>query len=157
MLLRAFEMLRARRPDLRLLLAGPRELGDLPEGVTNLGLVPLAEVERLLLGATAMVLPTLREPFGIAFLDAMACGAPCVGTEVGAISEILGGTQRIVRPGDAAELADAVEEVLNDPVRRAAMGVAGRARVIERGYLWPEVGKRLAGLLERAGTRRRAA
>ena len=156
-LLRAFEMLRAERPDLRLILAGPTEALVLPPGVTNLGLVPLEEVEGLLRRATVFVLPTLREPFGIAYLDAMLCGAPCVGTAVGAIPEILGDAGVLVPPADADALARALRDLLNDPARRAAMGEAGRRRVIERGYLWPEVGKRLAGLLAGACARRQAA
>ena len=39
---------------------------------------------------------------------------------------------------------------LNDEARRAAMGEAGRSRVLERGYFWPQVAKSLAALLRRA-------
>ncbi len=156
-LLKAFEMLRRARPDLRLLLAGPSETLVLPEGVTNLGLVPFEEVKRLLSRATVFVLPTLREPFGIAFLDAMICRVPCVGTRIGAVPEILGEAGVCVPPADARALAQAVAALLDDPSRRAALGEAGRRRVIERGWLWPEVGKRLSALLSSAAARRRAA
>src|SRR5439155_1016259 len=47
-LLRAFAILRRSRPDLRLLIAGPTEAIEVAPGVTNLGLVPLEAVERLL-------------------------------------------------------------------------------------------------------------
>src|SRR6202171_659387 len=90
-LLKAFEILRRARPDLRLVMAGPTEASERPEGATNLGLVPFEKVKRLLSQATVFVLPTLREPFGIAFLDAMMCKVPCVGTQVGAVPEILAG------------------------------------------------------------------
>ncbi|HEY5678261.1 MAG TPA: glycosyltransferase family 4 protein [Myxococcales bacterium] len=156
-LLEAFSILRAMRPSLRLLLAGPTEELELPEGVTNLGLVPFESVERLLSEATLFVLPTLREPFGIAFLDAMLCKVPCIGTQVGAVAEILGGAGICVPPANAAALAQAMAELLDDPARRAAMGEAGRRRVLERGYLWPEVGKRLSAVLAGAGSRSRAA
>ncbi|HET9754582.1 MAG TPA: glycosyltransferase family 4 protein [Myxococcales bacterium] len=156
-LLEAFSLLRAMRPSLRLLLAGPTEDLELPEGVTNLGLVPFESVERLLSESTLFVLPTLREPFGIAFLDAMLCKVPCIGTLVGAVPEILGGAGLCVPPADARALARAIAELLDDPARRAAMGEAGRKRVLERGYLWPEVGKRLSAVLAGAGRRSRAA
>ena len=103
------------------------------------------------------MLPTLREPFGIAFLDAMLWKVPCVGTQVGAVPEILGDAGVWVPPADAEALAAAVGALLDDLPRRAAMGEAGRRRVLERGYLWPEVGKRLSAILSRAGTRMRAA
>ncbi|MGZ6124575.1 MAG: glycosyltransferase family 4 protein, partial [Myxococcales bacterium] len=156
-LLRAFAILRRSRPDLRLLLAGPTEPIESAPGVTNLGIVPLEAVERLLCQATVFVLPTLREPFGIAFLDAMLCKAPCVGTQVGAVPEILGDAGACVPPADAEALAAAIATLLADPRRRAAMGEAGRRRVLEGGFLWPEVGKRLSALLASAASRRRAA
>ena len=156
-LLRAFAILRRSRPDLRLLIAGPTEAIEVAPGVTNLGLVPLEAVERLLREATLFVLPTLREPFGIAFLDAMLCKVPCVGTQVGAVPEILGDAGICVAPADAEALAAAISALLDDPARRAAMGEAGRRRVLERGYLWPEVGKRLSAILSSAGHRKRAA
>ena len=156
-LLKAFEMLRRARPNLRLLLAGPSETLLLPEGVTNLGLVPFEEVKRLLSRATVFVLPTLREPFGIAFLDAMICRVPCVGTRIAAVPEILGEAGVCVPPADARALAQAVAALLDDPSLRAALSEAGRRRVIERGWLWPEVGKRLSALLSTAAARRRAA
>src|SRR5436305_2246664 len=156
-LLRAFAILQRSRPGLRLLIAGPTEPIEVADGVTNLGLVPFDAVERLLSQATLFVLPTLREPFGIAFLDAMLWKVPCVGTQVGAVPEILGDAGVWVPPADAEALAAAVGALLDDPPRRAAMGEAGRRRVLERGYLWPEVGKRLSAILSRAGTRKRAA
>jgi len=156
-LLKAFEMLRRSRPDLRLLLAGPIETIALPEGAANLGLVSLDEVKLLLSRATVFVLPTLREPFGIAFLDAMMCKVPCVGTQVGAVPEILAGAGVCVPPADAGALAQATAELLDDPARRAVLGEAGRRRVIEQGWLWPEVGKRISALLSSATTRKRAA
>src|SRR5438128_3948213 len=132
-LLRAFAILRRSRPDLRLLIAGPTEAIEVAPGVTNLGLVPLEAVERLLCEATLFVLPTLREPFGIAFLDAMLCKVPCVGTEVGAVPEILGDAGVWVPPADAEALAAAVGALRGARRRRAAVGAAGRRRVLQRG------------------------
>ena len=156
-LLRAFRKLRERRPRLRLLLAGPQDLVDLPEGATSLGLVPVERVREILCAATVFVLPTLREPFGIAYLDAMLCEAPCVGTWVGVVPEIIGDAGVLVPPADDAALASAIAALLDDPDHRRALGAAGRRRVLERGLLWPEVARRLAHLLEMAATSRRAA
>jgi glycosyltransferase involved in cell wall biosynthesis len=154
-LLKAFELLRQSRPDVHLVLAGPTENLELPEGVTNAGHVPFEEVKRLLSAATIFVLPTLREPFGIAFLDAMLCKVPCIGTQVGAVPEILGAAGVCVPPANVDALAQAIAGLLDDPQRRAAMAEAGRLRVLERGYLWPEVGKRLEAILSSASTRKR--
>ena len=156
-LLHAFELLRRCRPDLRLVLAGPPTALVVPAGVTNLGVVPLDRVQRLLSEATVFVLPTRQEPFGIAFLDAMLCKVPCVGSDVGAVPEILGDAGICVPNGDPAALARAIERLLDSPTLRITLGEAGRNRVLAKGYSWPEVGKRLSPLLGRAAFQHLAA
>jgi starch synthase len=144
----AFRRLRARVPGARLLVVGPASAPALPEGARWLGEVPTPVLPDVLAGATVFAMPTLREPFGIAFLDAMACGLPCVGTRVEAIPEIVrdGETGLLVPPGDAGALADALERLLRDPERARAMGARGRARVAER-FLWSHVAERLEDAL----------
>ena len=149
-LLEAFRKLREKRPELRLVLAGPSERLDLPDGVVNLGVVPLQRVRELLSEATVFALPTLREPFGIAFLDAMVCGVPCVGTTVGAVPDILGEAGLLVPPADVDALAEAIGSLLDDPARREALASAGRRRVIENDFLWAPVARRLAAVLQTA-------
>jgi glycosyltransferase involved in cell wall biosynthesis len=156
-LLKAFQTLRRSRSDLRLILVGPTDPIELPPGVTNLGLLPFEEVRRLLAEATVFVLPTRFESFGIAFLDAMVSGVPCVGSQVGAVPEILEGVGVCVPPGDAQALATAIGALLDDPARRAAMAEAGKRRVLEGGYLWPEVGRKLSEILAGASSGKRAA
>ncbi len=143
-LLDAFVRLRRRIPKARLLLAGPREAPPLPEGAFHLGPVDLEEVPALLSQSTVFAMPTLREPFGLAFLDAMACGVPCVGTRLEAVPEIVveGETGLLVPPGDPVALAAALERLLSDPLRARAMGARGRARVASR-FLWSHVAARL--------------
>lgn len=149
-LLRAFLRLRRRRPDLRLLVVGTTERLHLPKGAENLGYLPVGHLEEIFARSTIFVLPTLREAFGLAFLDAMACGLPCVGTRLGAVPEVVeeGKTGLLVPPGDDAALADAIESLLDDPARARAMGEAGRSRVAA-GWRWELVAERLERLLQR--------
>jgi glycosyltransferase involved in cell wall biosynthesis len=65
-------------------------------------------------------------------LEAMASGRPVVASDVAAISSAVidGVTGRLVRPGDAQQLADALRELADHPDRRHHMGQAGR-RVVE--------------------------
>jgi alpha-maltose-1-phosphate synthase len=139
-LARAFERLRRRRPDARLLVAGPPERLELPAGAEQLGPVALAELPALFARGTVFALPTLLEPFGLAFLDAMACGLPCVGTSIEAIPEIIaeGETGLLVPPSDEAALAAALATLLANPVLAKRMGERGRGRVAER-FLWKHV------------------
>ena len=104
-------------------------------------------------------MPTMQEPFGLAFLDAMACGLPCVGTRIEAVPEIVreGETGLLVPPGDPVALAGALERLLADLARARAMGARGRARVFAGG-LWHHVATRLERALDDAlATRGRAA
>ena len=79
-------------------------------------------------------LPTLREAFGLAFVEAMAFGLPVVGSRIEAMPEIVvdGETGLLVPPRDPAALAGALSALLADPARARRMGEAGRARVAER-------------------------
>jgi starch synthase len=150
-LLDAFARVRRTFPKARLVVAGapPPDPRDIPPGVFFLGPVGLDELPALLSQSTIFALPTLREPFGIAFLDAMACGLPCVGTRIEAIPEIVreGETGLLVPPGDPIPLALALERLLGDSVLARAMGARGRARVFA-GALWSHVAARLERALD---------
>ena len=78
--------------------------------------------------------PALMEGFGIAVVEAMAMGKAIVATTTGGLPEVVAQeeTGLLVPPGDAEELAAAVEALLKDRARREQMGVSGKARARER-------------------------
>ncbi len=152
-LLRALARLRRDWPRLQLLIVGPVEPLQLPRGAIQVGALPFRELPDLLSLATIFVLPTLLEPFGLAFLDAMACALPCVGTDVESVPEIVddGVTGLLVPPGDDSALARAVDALLRDPARARRMGELGRERVAAR-FLWRHTAERIEkALLSAAG------
>jgi alpha-maltose-1-phosphate synthase len=153
-LLEAFELVRRRVPRARLLVAGPPAPPPLPERVFYLGDVAFAELPALLAQTSAVALPTLREPFGLALLDAMACAVPVVATRVEAVPEIVedGATGLLVPPADPVALADALVALLSDPARARELGRRGRERVAER-FLWRHAAARLDRALVEAGAR----
>lgn len=91
---------------------------------------PDADVRRILEGSDLFIHPSLRDPFPIAVVRAMAAGLPIVGTRVGAVPEIIGTAQagRLVPRGNQDALAAAVIELLDDPLQLAGMGRAAHAR-----------------------------
>jgi starch synthase len=105
-----------------------------------------AEVRQVLSHATVFVCPSVYEPLGIVNLEAMACGTAVVASDVGGIPEVVadGETGLLVHYGEHdAEtyregLADAVNSLLRDPSRAAAMGTAGRERAV-REFAWSTV------------------
>ena len=82
--------------------------------------------------ASIVVVPSLwPEPFGIVGIEAFAAGRPVIATDTGGIGDWLqdGVSGLLVAPGDAAALAAALGELLDDPQRQRIMGAAGKATV----------------------------
>lgn len=128
-LVRAAPLIRARLPDVRIVLVGDDPYDSAPAyaaevrgaaGVEHIPWVPDgAAVMRHL---DVLVAPSRQEPFGTVLAEAMAAGTPVVATRVGGLAEVVadGVTGRLVTPGDPAELAAAVLEVLADRERMSA-------------------------------------
>jgi glycosyltransferase involved in cell wall biosynthesis len=79
----------------------------------------------------AFVLPSLKEGFGIVFLEAMQFAKPCIGARAAAVPEVIveGETGLLAEPGDAGTLAGAAVRILKDDRLRKEMGAAGRRRL----------------------------
>jgi len=110
-------------------------------------MLPKREVIQLLSHATVFVCPSLYEPLGIVNLEAMACGTAVVGSQVGGIPEVVvdGETGLLVPPDDPAALAAALNALLLDPARAAAMGAAGRKRAVAE-FGWDTIAAQTAEL-----------
>ncbi|MER5986511.1 glycosyltransferase [Streptomyces sp. NPDC001787] len=78
-----------------------------------------------------VVLSSAVEDFPSGLVEAMFCGRATVSTDVGAVAEVIGGTGLLVPPRNPRALADACVTLLRDPVRRARLGAAARARALE--------------------------
>lgn len=100
---------------------------------------PRRDVDVLLSAADVLVLPTDWEGLPISLLEAMSVGLPVVVSRVGGVVETLGSAVRLVEPGSAAALADALGELIADPALRAELGERGRCLVEERFALAPVV------------------
>jgi starch synthase len=101
-------------------------------------MLPREKLVPLITGATVFVVPSVYEPLGIVNLEAAACGTAVVASDVGGIPEVVddGRTGLLVHydPDDVAAfetgLADRIGELIAAPDRAAAMGAAGRERVL---------------------------
>jgi glycosyltransferase involved in cell wall biosynthesis len=80
------------------------------------------------------VFPSLREGLGMALLEALAAGKPCIASDVGGISNIIKGGYNgiLVPPGDIPAISEAVTNLLNNKDLAARMGDRGRTLVKER-------------------------
>lgn len=152
-LLAAFAKVRREIRAATLTLVGP-QLENLPEGVVCAGFVSksspegIAHLSGLYRDASLFVLPSLYEPFGIAFCEAMAHGLPCIGTSICAMPEIIdhNNTGLIVPPMDSESLAVAMLHLLKDEKAREQLGMAGRKRY-ESLFTWDNVAGRIVSTL----------
>jgi glycosyltransferase involved in cell wall biosynthesis len=122
------------------------------------GLLQGADKLAALTDADLFVLPSYSENFGIAVVEAMACGLPVViSDQVNIWREIEGDGAGLVTPCEAGAVADAIARLIADPELRRRMGAAGRAAVAQR-YSWDKVAEQLeaAYVRIREDRRRRA-
>ena len=131
-----------------LLIAGPKDPVVEQEGVEWLGDLDKPALARVYQSAHVFCLPTRFEPYGIAFLEAMSFGLPCVGTDAWAVPEMIadGDTGFLVPVDDVETLADRLLKLLKDPVAARRMGEAGRER--SRHFTWEAAAARMARALE---------
>ncbi|BCP03912.1 capsular glucan synthase [Mycobacterium paraintracellulare] len=109
-------------------------------------MLPIGELREILSAAAVFVCPSVYEPLGIVNLEAMACGAAVVASDVGGIPEVVadGVTGTLVHydPGDVAGyragLAEAVNELVADRAKAQRYGKAGRRRCVEE-FSWAHV------------------
>ena len=93
-----------------------------------LGYVDERLLPALYAGASAFVLASRYEGFGLTCLEAMASGVPVVAADASALPETCGDAALLVDPDDAGALADAVRSCLDDPALADRLRRAGRER-----------------------------
>ncbi len=110
----------------------------LADHVLLLGRQPRDRIAELLGEADVVVQPSIVLPSGktegipVALMEALASAVPVIATAVSGVPELVedGVTGRLVPPGDAAALADALVDLQSDPALAARLAEAGRARVL---------------------------
>jgi glycosyltransferase involved in cell wall biosynthesis len=147
-LVTAVEHLLAVRPDVHLVIVGPYDdkpekmqyarflkkvLRESPVREKTLFTGMVKDVRPFLSAADVFVLPSFREGMPNALLEAMACGLPCVASDIAGISEIInpGENGLLVPPGDAKALARALRLLSEDRALGEKLGAAARHYVLE--------------------------
>jgi glycosyltransferase involved in cell wall biosynthesis len=144
LLIRAFAEVAAGDPAARLLVVGdemvPGFKGELEAITSELGIASQVmfmgyrnDVEALMAASDVFAMPSVGEPFGLVFAEAMAMEIPVLALDSGGAPEVVvdGVTGLLSAPDDVDGLAANLGELLSDPCRRAAMGAAGRDRVLD--------------------------
>jgi glycosyltransferase involved in cell wall biosynthesis len=139
----AFRTVLKSHPDAHLTIAGSNTPVDLPN-CTVLGPVNASDLSRYYTEASVFCLPTKREPFGIAFVEAMMHRLPIVATAVGAVPDMVehGVNGFLVEPGKSEPLAQALCTLLDSPQLCQQFGRRSYDKAVER-YTWEGTGQRI--------------
>lgn len=143
--LRAFEMLAATRPEASLVIVGRPGwmaegiMADIDAATRRCRVRHLTDIEDALLpalyaGSTALVYPSWYEGFGLPVVEAMACGTAVVTSDRGALAEVAGNAALLVPPESPEAIAAAMGQMLDSPTHRRILVEAGAARAHE--FTW---------------------
>jgi N-acetyl-alpha-D-glucosaminyl L-malate synthase BshA len=136
-----FARVRQRVPSRLLMVGDGPELGDAVHLAKALDLSPHVDflgeqdlVVPLLSASHVFLLPSSQESFGLAALEAMACGVPVVASRVGGLAEVVDhGVSGFLHPPDDLEgMAASAVQLLTDPAAHARAAVAARRTAVER-------------------------
>ena len=149
-LVEAFTLLRTRRPELQLVVAGApvtwAEQDLAAEGVRALGFVPDTELPGLYRGAAALAYPSLLEGFGMPVIEAMACGTPVVASSHSSLDDAAGEAAIRADPRSPEALAAGIERALSERERLVPLGLEHARR-----FTWKACGEALLAGYDRAG------
>jgi glycosyltransferase involved in cell wall biosynthesis len=108
------------------------ELG-LKNHVELLGAIDAKAVKDKLCNAHIFVLASWHEPLGVAYMEAMACGVPTIGTNAGGVGELIdnGINGQLVEPKSPEMLADAIEHIVSNPDQAQALSKAGCDHIVQ--------------------------
>ena len=116
-----------------------KQLG-LEDRVKLIGRVSDDDLPKWYASCAVTAYPSLYEGFGLPPLEAMACGAPVVTSNVTSLPEVVGDAGLMVDPTDVQALSDALARVLNDDALRAEMQAKSLARACE--FTWQKTAAR---------------
>lgn len=113
----------------------------LQEQVRFIGFVDEKDLPALYAGAACFAFPSLYEGFGLPILEAMACGAPVLTSNISSLPEVAGSAALIVDPYDVEAIAEGLRRLLTEPTLRQQLTEAGYRRA--RLYTWEASAQRL--------------
>ena len=127
---------------------GARRALGFPESVLELSPLTDADLALFYGGATAVLVPSRYEGFGLPALEAMACGASVIAANAGAHPEVVGTGGLLVSPDDEEAWLDACQRLFRDDALRADLGIKGRERASR--FSWDECARRTLAVYRRA-------
>ena len=139
LVLEAWPLLREKHPETKLVITSHSDepyasRARLQKGVVLTGFVSDEALCSLYHAARLVWFPSLYEGFGLPVLEAMACGTPVVAGNTSSLPEVAGNAAILASPHNRGEHVDAIDELLRDGARRAALAKLGRERASQ--FTW---------------------
>lgn len=128
------------------ILQEPEKLG-IGNKVRFLGYVEKEDLPGLLSGAAAFLLVSLYEGFGLTILEAMACGAPVIASNVSSIPEVIGKAGFLVNPNSVDQIEQAIRVMLTDKKLRAKFSKLSLEQ--SKKFSWKKMAKEVVKVLEK--------
>ncbi|NNG01807.1 MAG: glycosyltransferase family 4 protein [Desulfobacteraceae bacterium] len=144
-LLKAIAIVKRSHPVHLVIVGNPQRNGYVRQAINDLGLaaavditgrIPQAEFIRQYARASAAVIPSIYEGFGLPAGEAMACRVPVISTTGGALPEVVGDAGLLVPPADPTALANAIKVILDSPDYADKLAEKGFRRVHSH-FSWP--------------------
>lgn len=110
--------------------------------------ISTAELVKLYSEATLVVCPSLYEGFGLPAGEAMACGAPVISSDGGALPEVVGDAGIIIPKGNRKLLAATIADLLDNPAQRQQLSIAGRQRIVDT-FCWDKAAQQFTSYYHR--------
>lgn len=107
--------------------------------VRFLGFVPVETLRMFYQAATAFAFPSLAEGFGLAPLEAMACGTPVIASDLPALVEAVGDSAELVSPDNVFDVARGLKAVITDASLRKQRIEEGRAQAAK--FRWEDTAR----------------
>lgn len=128
------------------ILETPKRLG-VEDRVKFLGFVPTEELQNLLSGSLAFVLPSLWEGFGIPVVEAMACGTPVIVSNVSSLPEVVGDAGLLVDSYSVDQIEQAIRSVVSDKKLRQKYSKAVLSQAQK--FSWQKMAKQVLKVFEK--------
>lgn len=130
------------------ILKHPKELG-IEERIIFTGFIPNEDINLLLNGASAFVLPSLWEGFGIPVVDAMATGTPVIVSNVSSLPEVVGDAGLLIDPNSEDQIEQAIRTITTDKklaLKKSKLGLVQAGK-----FSWEKQAKTVLKVLEDNG------
>jgi glycosyltransferase involved in cell wall biosynthesis len=118
----------------------------LQQAVHFTGFVPDKDLVHLYMACEVFVLPSYLEGFGLPAVEAMACGAPVLASNVGSLPEVLDGTGELFDPHDVATLIGCLKRILGDSVYQRELQTRSLRRALD--FSWETSARQMRSIFD---------